>query len=93
MCIPITTVLFLITTIILEVYPLCVSESVSVRYLGKPTSRPEIIPNSLFLKAVKGAHLWSTLTGATSGLTNSNRKKRSQKTQPSFLKRNFELAL
>ena len=75
MCILLTTVLYFITTIIIEVYLQCITESVSLRDIGKPTSRAEISsPSSLYLKAVKGAHLWFALTGETSELTNSNSK-------------------
>ena len=85
MCILLTFVLYFITTVIIEVYLQCVTESVSLRDIGKSTSRAEIsIPSSLYFKAVKGSHLGSALTGATSELTNSNRKKNSHKT-PFFL--------
>ena len=40
----------------------------------------------MYFKAVKGAHMGSALTVATSELTNSNRKKDSHKTQVLFLK-------
>ena len=76
MCIPLTPVLYFLTTVIIEVHPQCFSESVSLRDICKSTSRAEISsPSSLFLKAVKGAHIGSALTGATSELTNSNHKK------------------
>ena len=79
---------FLTTVIIIEVLLLCfITESVSLRDIGKPTSREEISSSSsTYLKAVKGAHIGSALTGATSELTNSNRKKNSHKT-PFFLLR------
>ena len=71
-----TPVLYFITNVTIEVYLQCFTESVSLRDIGKPTSRAEISsPSSLYFKAVKGAHIGSALTGATSGLTNSNRKK------------------
>ena len=54
--------MYFITTAIIEVYLQCFTESVSLRDLGKPTSRAEIIsPSSLYLKAVKGAHIGSAL--------------------------------
>ena len=90
MCLPLTPVLhFLITVIlVIEVLSLCfITESVSLRDVGKSTSRAEISsPSSVYLKAVKGAHIGSALTGATSELTYSNRKKNSHKT-PFFLLR------
>ena len=71
-----TPVLYCITTALPEVYRLCLIEPVSLRDIGKPTSRVEISsPSSLHLKAVMGTHLGSALTGATSELTNCNRKK------------------
>ena len=74
MCIQLTPVLYFITTVIIEVYSQCFIESVSLRDIGKSTSRAEISsPSSLYFKAVKGAHIGSALTGATSELTNSNR--------------------
>ena len=76
MCTLKTPVLLLKTTVIIEVIAYCFTESVSLRDIGKSTSRVEISsPSSSYLKAVKGAHLGSALTGATSELTNSNRKK------------------
>ena len=76
MCIHLTPVLNCITTVIIEGYRLCLIDSVSLRHIGKLTSRAEICnPTSLYLKAVKGAHLRSALSGATSDLTKSNRKK------------------
>ena len=90
MCIPLTPVLhFLINVIlVIEVISLCfITESVSLRDIGKSTSRAEISSrSSIYLKAVKGAHIGSALTGAASELTNSNRKKNSYKT-PFFLLR------
>ena len=44
-------------------------------------------PSSLYFKAVKGAHIGSALTGATSELTNSNCKKNSHKTHFSLLRK------
>ena len=63
-CIFLTPVLYFITTVIIEVYPQYLTESVSLRDIGKPTSRAEMSsPSSLYLKAVKGTHLGSALTG------------------------------
>ena len=63
------------------------SESVSLRDISKPTSRAEISSSrSICLKAVKGAQPGSALTGATSKLTNSYRKKISHKTHYSLLR-------
>ena len=63
MCILLTPVLYIITTVIIEVYRQCFTEWVSLRYISKPTSRAEISsPISLYIKAVKGAHLGSALT-------------------------------
>ena len=65
-CIPSSTLLFIVTVII-EVYLQCFPESVSLRDIGKPTSRVEIRGSgSSYLKAVKGALNGSALTGATS---------------------------
>ena len=62
---------------------MCFTESVSLRNIGKPTSRAEInSPSSLYFKAVKVAHLGSALTGLTS--------ERSQ-TYYSLLRKNLEL--
>ena len=62
MCILLTTVLYCITTVIIEVYLHCFTESVSLRDIGKPTSNAEISsPSSLYLQAEKGAHLGSAL--------------------------------
>ena len=61
-CIPLTPVLYFLTTVIIEVYTQCFTESVSLRDIGKSTSRAEIsIPSSLYFKAVKGAHIGSAL--------------------------------
>ena len=87
MCIPLTPVLCFLSTVIIEVYTQCFTEAVSLRDIGKSTSRAEkSSPSSLYLKAVKGTHIGFALTGATSELTNSNRKKNSHKT-PFFLQR------
>ena len=62
MCILLTRVFYCITTVLGEIYHHCCTESVSLRDKGKPTSRAEISsPSSLYLKAVKGAHLGSAL--------------------------------
>ena len=94
MCILLTPVLYFLTTVIIEVYSQCFTESVSLRDIGKPTSRAEISsPSSSWLKAVKGAHIGSALTGATSELTNSNRKKNSHKTPFSLFRKKFRTRL
>ena len=81
MCVSLNPVLFFITTVIIEIYLQCFTESVSLREIGKTTSRAEISSSSsLYLKAVKGAHNASALTSATSELTNSNHKKNLSKT-------------
>ena len=88
MCIPLTPVLCFLYTVIIEVYTQCFTESVRHRDIGKSTSRAEISRSSSFyFKAVKGAHIGSALTGATSELTNSNRKKNSHKTPFSLFKK------
>ena len=57
MCISPTPVLTLLYIVIIEVYPQCFTESVSLRGIGKPTSRAQISSlSSLYLEAVKGAH-------------------------------------
>ena len=62
MCIPLTPVFYYIIPVIIEVYLKCFTESVSLRELGKPNSRAEISsPNSLYLKALKGAQTGSAL--------------------------------
>ena len=62
MCIPLTPVLTLLYIFIIEVYLQCFTEPISLRDIGKPTSRAEISrPSSLYFKAVKGAHLGSAL--------------------------------
>ena len=88
MCIPLTPVLCFLYTVIIEVYSQYFTESVSLRDIGKSTSRAEI-SSSLYLEAVKGAHIGSALTGATSELTHSNRKKNSHKTPFSLLRKQF----
>ena len=92
MCITLTPVLYFLTTVIIEVYSQCFTESVSPRDIDESTSRAEISsPSSLYFKAVKGAHNGSALTGSTSELTNSNRKKNSHKTPFSLLKSILDL--
>ena len=60
MCIPLTPVLYFLTTVIIAVYSQCFTESVSHRDIGKSTSRAEMSsPSSLYFKAVKGAHIGS----------------------------------
>ena len=67
MCKPLTPVLTLLYIVIIKVYLQCFTESVSLRDIGMPTSRAEMSSLSyLYFKAVKGAHLGSALTGATS---------------------------
>ena len=62
MCVSLTSVLFFITSVLIEIYLRCFTESVSLRDIGKPTSRAEICcPNSLYFKAAKGAHNGSAL--------------------------------
>ena len=88
MCIPLNPVLYFLTTVLIEVYSQCFSESVSLRDIGKSTSRAQISsPRSLYFKAVKGAHIGSALTGATSDITNSNRTKNSHRTPLSLLRK------
>ena len=61
-CIPLTPVLYFLTTVIIEVYSQCFTEAVSLRDIGKSTSRAErSSPSSLYFKAVKGAHVGSAL--------------------------------
>ena len=94
MCILLTPVLYFITTVIIEIFFQCVTESVSLRDIGKPTSCAEISSSgSLYLKAVKGAHLGSALSDATSEFTNSNRKKNSHKTIFSLLRKKLRTRL
>ena len=62
MCIHLTPVLYCVTIVLIEVYLLCLRESVSLRDIGKPTSRAEISsPSSLYFKAVKGANFGSAV--------------------------------
>ena len=62
MCILLTPVILFITTVIIEVYILCFIELVSLRDIGKRASPAEISsPNSLYLKAVKGALIGTAL--------------------------------
>ena len=57
-----TPVFYCVTTVSKVVYLLCFTESVSLRDIGKPTSRAEISSSSsLYPKAEKGAHLLSAL--------------------------------
>ena len=94
MCIPLTPVLYFLTTVIIEVYSQCCTESVSLRDIGKSTSRAETSsPNSLYFKAVKRTHVGSASTGATSELTSSNRKKNSHKTPFSLLRKKLRTRL
>ena len=75
MCIHLTPVLYCITTVLIEVYLLCLFESVSLRDIGKPTSRAQIgSPSSLYLKAVKGAHLGSALISFQSAISGKSTK-------------------
>ena len=87
-----TPVLYCFVPVIIEVHFQCYTGSVGLREICTPTSRAEISSSSLYLKAVKGAPIQYALIGATSELTNSNRKKNSQKAQPFLLKRNLDLA-
>ena len=69
MCIrnTLTPVLTILYAVIIEESLQCFTESVSLRELGKPTSRAEISsPNSLYQKAVKGALLGNALKYYTS---------------------------
>ena len=62
MCTLKTPVLLPIITAIIEVSIYCLTETVNLRDIGKPTSRAEISSSSSsYLKAVKGAHLGSAL--------------------------------
>ena len=57
-----TPLFYSIFTVIIEVHRQCFTESVSLRELGKPTSQAELSStNSLYLKAVKGAHFGSAI--------------------------------
>ena len=65
MCIPLTPVLCFLCTVIIEVHTQCFTESVSLRDIGKSTSRAEISsPSSLYFKAVKRAHIGSALVAS-----------------------------
>ena len=76
MCIPLTPVLYFLTTLKIEIYSQCLTEWVSLRDIGKSTSRAEKKSlSSLYFKAVKGAHIGFALTDAASELINTNRKK------------------
>ena len=62
MCIPLKPVLTLLHIVIIEVYLQCFTELVSLRDIGKPTSRAEISSlSALYFTSVKGAHLGSAL--------------------------------
>ena len=94
MCILRTPVLLFFTTVIIEVYLQYFTESVSHRDISTPNSLAEISSlSSVYLNAVRGAHIGSALTGATSELTNSNRKKNSYKTPFSLLRKKFRTKL
>ena len=94
MCIPLTPVLYFLIAVIIEVYSQCFTESVSLRDIGKSTSRAEISsPSSLYFKAVKEAHIGSALTGSTSAFTNSNNKKNSHKKPFSLLRKKLRSGL
>ena len=49
MCIPLTPVLYFLTTVIIEVYSKCFTESISLRDIGKSTLREEISSPSSFI--------------------------------------------
>ena len=94
MCIPLTPVLYFLTTVIIEVYSHGFLGPVSLRDISKSTSRAGISsPSSLYFKAVKGAHIGSALTGANSELSNSNRKKNSHKTPFSLSRKKLRTRL
>ena len=94
MCVLLAPVLYFVTTVIIDFYLQCFTESVSLRDITEPTSRAEISsPSPLYFKAVKGAHLGSALTGATRELTNSNRKNNSNKTPFSLLRKKIRTRL
>ena len=63
MCVSLTPVLFFLTTLIIEICVRCFAEWITLRDIGKPTSRAEIncSPSSLYLKALKGTHNGSAL--------------------------------
>ena len=59
---PLTPLLYFLFTVIIEVYSQCFTESVSLRDIGKSTSRAEIsCSSSLYFKAVKRALYGSAL--------------------------------
>ena len=71
MCIHLTPVLYCITTVLIEVYLQCFTESVSLRDIGKPTWCAEISSSSsIYLRAVKGAHPGSALMYEIKDITN-----------------------
>ena len=85
MCILLTPVLYFITTVMIEVYLQCFTESVSLRDIGNPTSRPEISsPSSLYLKAVKAAHIGSAFS-TDCNVRIQARASRQQERQQSFI--------
>ena len=85
-----TPVLYFITTVLIEVYLQGYTESIRLRDIDKPTSSAEICsPSSLYLKAVKAP----ALTGVTSELSNSNRKKNPQKTHYSLSRKKLRTSL
>ena len=68
MSVLLTPVLYCITTVLIEVHLQCFTESISLRDIGKPTSRAQLSsPNSLYLRAVKGAHNGSALIVSHTG--------------------------
>ena len=76
-----TPVLSFLTTVIIEVYSQCFTESVSLRDVGKSTSRAEISsPSSLYSMAVNGALSGSALLTQLL-LTNYLRKQRHNEEQ------------
>ena len=70
MGIHLTPVLYCITTVLIEVYLQCFTE-VSLRDIGKPAWCAEInSASSIYLKAVKRAHLGSALRYENKDITN-----------------------
>ena len=62
--------MFIITTVISEVYLQCCTELVSLRDISKPTWRGEIIsPSSLFFKQAPWVCLSSSATSTSVDLT------------------------
>ena len=60
---PLTTTSLLVRYTMCILFTQCFTESVSLRYISKPHSGAEkSSPISLYIKAVKGAHLGSALT-------------------------------